>query len=119
MSTLANAGTNAKRSDIPIDKRKLEDDTSEQPMKRLPSQIFFYVLHCLLLFWDLVPTISREQALAIQRARTAKKWTQQQLAARISEPAKVINEYEQCKGIPNNAILSKLERVLGIKLHGL
>lgn len=67
----------------------------------------------------LVPTISREQALAIQRARVEKKMTQQQLATRISEPAKVINEYEQCKGIPNNAILAKLEKVLGVKLRGL
>ena len=66
-----------------------------------------------------VPTISRNQALAIQRARTEKKLTQQQLAARISEPAKVINEYEQCKGVPNNNILAKLERVLGVKLRGI
>jgi putative transcription factor len=30
----------------------------------------------------------------------------------------VINEYEQAKGIPNQQILAKLERALGVKLRG-
>jgi putative transcription factor len=30
----------------------------------------------------------------------------------------VINEYEQGKGIPDNAILSKIQRIIKIKLTG-
>ncbi|KAK2964694.1 putative Multiprotein-bridging factor 1a [Blattamonas nauphoetae] len=81
------------------DLRKIENDDGETVIK--------------------VKTITRGQALAIQQARTEKKMTQAQLAQRINEPVKIINEYEQQKGTPNQQILSKLERVLGVKLRGI
>jgi putative transcription factor len=36
----------------------------------------------------------------------------------INEKPQVIQEYESGKAIPNNQIVTKLERVLGVKLRG-
>jgi len=55
---------------------------------------------------------------AIQQARNAKQITQAELAKLINEKATVVNEYEQAKVIPNQQILAKLERALGVKLRG-
>ena len=54
----------------------------------------------------------------IQQARNAKGITQVELARLINEKQQIINEYEQAKGIPNQQILAKLERALGVKLRG-
>lgn len=54
----------------------------------------------------------------IQQARNAKGLTQVELAKQINEKQQIINEYEQAKAIPNQQILAKLERVLGVKLRG-
>ena len=44
--------------------------------------------------------------------------TQKDLAVRINEKPSVIQEYESGKAIPHAQILSKMERVLGVKLRG-
>ena len=54
----------------------------------------------------------------IMQARTAKKMTQAQLAQAINEKPQTVQEYEQGKAIPNNQILGKMERALGVKLRG-
>lgn len=36
----------------------------------------------------------------------------------MNEKPQIVNEYEAGKAIPNNIILGKLERALGIKLRG-
>ncbi|XP_031488416.1 multiprotein-bridging factor 1c [Nymphaea colorata] len=56
--------------------------------------------------------------LAIQKARVEKKMSQAELAKQINERAQVVNEYESGKAIPNQAVLAKMERVLGVKLRG-
>ena len=61
-------------------------------------------------------TVSSELKKQIQQARLAKKMTQAQVAQAINEKPQVINEYESGKAIPNPQILSKLSRVLGVKL---
>lgn len=40
------------------------------------------------------------------------------LLQKIFEKPQVIAEYEAGRGIPNNVILAKVERVLGVKLRG-
>ncbi|KAF8034380.1 hypothetical protein BT93_C0625 [Corymbia citriodora subsp. variegata] len=55
---------------------------------------------------------------AIQRARLDKKMSQAELAKQINEPPKVVQEYENGKAVPNQAVLAKMERVLGVKLRG-
>jgi putative transcription factor len=56
---------------------------------------------------------------AIQQARQAKGLTQKDLATKINEKPQVVNEYEGGKALnPNQQILMKLERALGVKLRG-
>eukprot|EP00244_Chara_vulgaris_P011872 TRINITY_DN602_c0_g1_i1.p1 TRINITY_DN602_c0_g1~~TRINITY_DN602_c0_g1_i1.p1 ORF type:complete len:143 (-),score=33.02 TRINITY_DN602_c0_g1_i1:113-541(-) len=50
-------------------------------------------------------------------ARMEKKLTQAQLAQQINEKPQVVQEYESGKAIPNQQIISKMERVLGVKLR--
>eukprot|EP00824_Muranothrix_gubernata_P012601 TRINITY_DN26697_c0_g1_i1.p2 TRINITY_DN26697_c0_g1~~TRINITY_DN26697_c0_g1_i1.p2 ORF type:complete len:124 (-),score=27.55 TRINITY_DN26697_c0_g1_i1:20-391(-) len=61
-------------------------------------------------------TVPRELRLAIQRARMDKKWSQAELARAINERQQVVNDYESGKAIPNNQVISKMERVLGARL---
>ncbi|KAL1399499.1 hypothetical protein pipiens_008157, partial [Culex pipiens pipiens] len=37
---------------------------------------------------------------------------------KICEKPQIVNDYEAGRGIPNNLILGKMERVIGIKLRG-
>lgn len=54
----------------------------------------------------------------IQKARQEKKLTQKDLATKVNEKPTVINDYEAGRAIPNQQILGKLERALGVKLRG-
>lgn len=55
---------------------------------------------------------------AIQQARQEKKFTQKDLATKINEKPQVINDYEAGRAVPNQQLLGKLERALGVKLRG-
>lgn len=55
---------------------------------------------------------------AIQKGRQDLKLTQKDLATRINEKPTVVNDYESGRGVPNQQILAKMERVLQIKLRG-
>eukprot|EP01115_Flamella_aegyptia_P001757 TRINITY_DN1293_c0_g1_i2.p1 TRINITY_DN1293_c0_g1~~TRINITY_DN1293_c0_g1_i2.p1 ORF type:complete len:133 (+),score=51.64 TRINITY_DN1293_c0_g1_i2:114-512(+) len=65
-----------------------------------------------------IPKVSHSLALRIQQARLAASLTQKELATKINEKPSVINDYENGKAIPNQQIISKLERALGVKLRG-
>ncbi|EMR10062.1 hypothetical protein PNEG_01813 [Pneumocystis murina B123] len=69
---------------------------------------------------DIVPikTSGREVGLAISKARQEKNIKQSELAQKINEKVSVINDYENGKAIPNQQILAKMEKVLGVKLRG-
>ncbi|CAH1271525.1 EDF1 [Branchiostoma lanceolatum] len=54
----------------------------------------------------------------IQQARQDKKMTQKDLATKINEKPQVVNEYESGKAIPNQQVIGKIERALGVKLRG-
>ncbi|KAL3652622.1 Multiprotein-bridging factor 1b [Castilleja foliolosa] len=93
----SNAGTNrAASSSTSLNTRKLDEDTEN-------------------LTHDKVPT---ELKKSIMQARMDKKMTQSQLAQLINEKPQIIQEYESGKAIPNQQIISKLERALGVKLRG-
>nr|CAB3240869.1 endothelial differentiation-related factor 1-like [Phallusia mammillata] len=62
--------------------------------------------------------VSLDVGRLIQKGRQAKNLTQKDLATKINEKAQVINEYENGKAIPNNQVLGKIERAIGIKLRG-
>jgi putative transcription factor len=55
---------------------------------------------------------------AIQQGRQAKNLTQKDLATKINEKPQIVNEYESGKAVPNQQILGKMERILGIRLRG-
>ena len=61
-------------------------------------------------------SVSTELRTSITKAHLAAKLTQAQLAQRINELPKVVQEYENGKAIPNNAILQKMSKVLGVVL---
>jgi putative transcription factor len=61
--------------------------------------------------------VSVSMAKTIQQGRIAKGFkTQKDLANVIGVPVSVINSYESGKAIPDNAILQKLRKVLGVRL---
>ncbi|ESR55726.1 multiprotein-bridging factor 1b [Citrus sinensis] len=93
----SHAGTNkAASSSTSLNTRKLDEDTENLAHDRVPSEL----------------------KKAIVQARNDKKLTQSQLAQLINEKPQVIQEYESGKAIPNQQILTKLERALGVKLRG-
>ena len=65
-----------------------------------------------------IKKVSLSVSKLIQKARLLKKMSQSDLAKTINAKPQVIIEYENGKAIPNNQILCKLEKVLGIKLRG-
>ncbi|KAJ1691208.1 hypothetical protein LUZ63_015363 [Rhynchospora breviuscula] len=62
--------------------------------------------------------VGTEVRAAIQKARLEKKMSQAELAKQINERVQVVQEYESGKAVPNQAVLAKMERVLGVKLRG-
>lgn len=54
----------------------------------------------------------------IQQARQDKQMTQKDLATKINEKPQVINDYEAGRAVPNQQLLAKMERALGVKLRG-
>ncbi|KAF8373768.1 mbf-1 [Pristionchus pacificus] len=62
--------------------------------------------------------VSLSLGQAMQKARQAKEWTQKDLSTAINEKPQVVSEYETGKAVPNQQILAKMERALGVKLRG-
>lgn len=62
--------------------------------------------------------VSMDVGKAIQRGRQEKKLTQKDLATRVNEKPNVINDYEAGRAVPNQQLLGKIERVIGLKLRG-
>ena len=63
-------------------------------------------------------TLNPSVAKLIQQGRQSKGLSQKDLATKICEKPQIINDYEAGRGIPNNTILGKIERIIGIKLRG-
>lgn len=89
-------GANKKTTDTGLLARKLDEETEE-----------FHL-----------PKVESEVKKKIQAARIEKKLTQAQLAQAINEQPRVVQEYESGKAVPNQQVLAKLERILGVKLRG-
>lgn len=64
-------------------------------------------------------TVSPAVRTAIAKARAAKGMNRKQLAGTINVPEKIVADYETGKAIPDQKILSKMERALGVKLRGM
>eukprot|EP01111_Echinosteliopsis_oligospora_P007870 TRINITY_DN231_c0_g1_i1.p1 TRINITY_DN231_c0_g1~~TRINITY_DN231_c0_g1_i1.p1 ORF type:complete len:139 (-),score=54.85 TRINITY_DN231_c0_g1_i1:45-461(-) len=90
------AGSNKQRAGPAVSAKKLEDDDSEVK----------------------IPKIDRAVSAAIQSARNKKELNQKELANAINEPVATVVAYESGKAAPDQRILTKMERVLGVKLRG-
>ncbi|KAM7498614.1 hypothetical protein LguiA_023028 [Lonicera macranthoides] len=91
------AGTNkAASSGTSLNTKKLAEDTENLAHEKVPTEL----------------------KKSIMQARMDKKLTQAQLAQMINEKPQIIQEYESGKAIPNQQIITKLERALGVKLRG-
>ena len=64
-----------------------------------------------------IKKVSFDLKTNILKARCAKKITQKQLAQLINEKPAVIISYENGTAIPNNSIIMKMQKVLGVKLR--
>ena len=62
--------------------------------------------------------VGLETGRLIQQARAAKNWKREEFATKICEKAPVVTDYENGSAIPNNQVMAKMERALGIKLRG-
>lgn len=60
--------------------------------------------------------VKNSTSMAIQKARQAKKMTQKDLANLLNIQASVISEYESGNATPNRQLLSKISKVLGVKI---
>ncbi|OCT52912.1 Multiprotein-bridging factor 1 [Cladophialophora carrionii] len=58
------------------------------------------------------------QAIIARRNQILPKMTQKDLANKVNTQASVIQAYENGSAIPDQQLLAKLERVLGVKLRG-
>ncbi|ORZ25903.1 multi protein bridging factor 1-domain-containing protein [Absidia repens] len=64
------------------------------------------------------PKVDVSVGKALQKGRQDKGMTQKDLAQTINEKPQVVNEYESGKATPNQQVLGKMERALGIRLRG-
>jgi len=63
-------------------------------------------------------TVGLDVSRILQQARQDKNFTQKELATKINEKPQVINDYEAGRAIPNQQVMGKLERALGVRLRG-
>lgn len=89
------AGSNKKTAPV-VNARKLDESNDPGTLERVPGEV----------------------RQLIQKARLEKKMSQAELAKLINERPQVVQEYENGKAVPNQAVLAKMEKALGVKLRG-
>lgn len=62
--------------------------------------------------------VSKATSRAIQQGRLAKKMSQKEFAQKINAKPEVVASYESGKAQPNQQVLNKMSRVLGVTLSG-
>ncbi|GAA6094305.1 hypothetical protein Q7C36_010544 [Tachysurus vachellii] len=62
--------------------------------------------------------VTLEVGKVMQQGRQNKGLTQKDLATKVNEKPQVIADYEAGKAIPNNQVMGKIERAIGLKLRG-
>ena len=61
-------------------------------------------------------TVSKSFSAELQRARLSKNVTQKALAQLVNLKPRVVNDYESGRALPNQAVIAKLNRALGVQL---
>ena len=67
---------------------------------------------------DKINRVSLNTSKAISKTRTGLKMSQKELAQKINEKPELISQYETGKAVPQQHIILKLERALGVYLTG-
>ncbi|KAL3896631.1 MAG: hypothetical protein SGCHY_003948 [Lobulomycetales sp.] len=65
-----------------------------------------------------IEKVSLSVSKAISKARAEKGLSQKDLATKVNEKQQVVNDFEAGRAVPNQQVLGKLERALGVKLRG-
>lgn len=65
-----------------------------------------------------VKTVAHNVSINIQRARQAKGMNQKELAQVLNEKQSVVTDYESGKAVPNEQVLQRMEKALGVYLRG-
>lgn len=65
-----------------------------------------------------VKHVSHAVSINIQKGRQAKNLNQKELAALVNEKQSVLTDYESGKAVPNEQVLQRIEKALGIYLRG-
>lgn len=60
-----------------------------------------------------LPKVSHSFKVALQKARVAKKMSQKDLAVKLNVKPSVIQDYESGKVVPDGALVSRMQRILG------
>ncbi|KAF9326563.1 multiprotein-bridging factor 1 [Linnemannia elongata] len=63
-------------------------------------------------------TVTVDVGKVMAKARIEKKITQKELSAVVHEKPSMINDYEAGRAVPNQQVLGKIERALGVRLRG-
>ncbi|MGH0117780.1 UNVERIFIED_CONTAM: hypothetical protein FKN15_039951 [Acipenser sinensis] len=93
--TSGSAGQN-KQHLVTKNTAKLDQETEELHHQRVPLEV----------------------GKVIQQGRQNKGMTQKDLATKVNEKPQIIADYEWGRAIPNNQVMGKIERALGLKLRG-
>lgn len=86
---------------VTFDKKKQE--TKKQISSQLPSKKEYTL-------------VNKELPLALQQARNAKSLTQKALSNKLNLDSTDLNAWESGKRLPNNDVIARLSKELGVKL---
>ena len=86
---------------VTFDNKKIPD--KKQISSQLPSKKEYTI-------------VNKDLPLALQRARTARNLTQKELSNRLNIDAIQLNAWERGTRIPNNDVIARLSKELGVKL---
>lgn len=64
-----------------------------------------------------VEKVSHNLSQTIQQTRASKGWSRKEFAQRLNVKESIVADYETGKAIPNNTIMQKMSRVLGVTLR--
>ncbi|CCW60834.1 unnamed protein product [Phytomonas sp. EM1] len=65
-----------------------------------------------------IKRVDHQLRIRIMKERQALKWSQQDLAQKISERVSVVSEYESGKAVPEERVIVKMEKAFGVHLRG-
>ncbi len=91
-------------------------DWNQVTLTNKPKPINKQVNNALKLDEDVKIEVPKNLQQLISQGRTTKSLTQKQLSTQLGVSVQVLSRWESGKEIPTNGDISKIERILGVKL---